>query len=251
LRGENHVPSAVLATRGLTKTHGSGEAKVDALRGVDLDIFPGEFVAIMGSSGSGKSTLLHLLAGLDQPTTGRILLEETDIVSLGDDARTLLRRQRIGLVFQSFQLLDMLTAAENVALPLAIAGCPPARARLQAEQALEWVGVAHRSRHRPHELSGGEQQRVAVARALAIHPLVLLADEPTGNLDSVQGGRIIALLRRLVDERQQTVLMVTHDRGHAALADRTLFLRDGRIIAQPCRMPDAETAHETVDLRAA
>jgi putative ABC transport system ATP-binding protein len=223
------VPSVVLATRGLRKTHGSGGGRVEALRGVDLDICTGEFVAVMGSSGSGKSTLLHLLAGLDQPSGGRILLEGADLGSLGDQGRTLLRRQKIGLIFQSFHLLDMLTAEENVTLPLVIGGCPAALARKKVAHVLDCVGLCQRRRHRPHELSGGEQQRVAIARALVIEPLILLADEPTGNLDSVQGCHIIALLRHLVDERRQTVFMVTHDVGHAELADRTLYLRDGRI----------------------
>jgi putative ABC transport system ATP-binding protein len=204
----------------------------------------------MGSSGSGKSTLLHLLAGLDQPCDGQILLEGADLALLNDDARTLLRRQRIGLIFQSFHLLDTLTAEENVALPLAIGGCPPAQARQRAAQALQRVGLDRRGKHRPHELSGGEQQRVAIARALVIDPLILLADEPTGNLDSVQGCKIIALLRRLVDEHRHTVLMVTHDIGHAALADRVVFLRDGRIIDKPAALPEPERLYETVDVHA-
>jgi putative ABC transport system ATP-binding protein len=224
------VASPVFATKGLRKDHGWGEARVEALRGVDMEIAAGEFVAVMGASGSGKSTLLHLLAGLDQPSGGRILLDGADLTALTDDQRTLLRRQRIGLIFQSFHLLDMLTAEENVALPLAIEGCAPGLARQRAACALECVGLTQRGRHRPHELSGGEQQRVAIARALVIEPRILLADEPTGNLDSIQAAKIIALLRRLVDERRQTVLMVTHDTGHAALADRTLVLKDGRIL---------------------
>jgi putative ABC transport system ATP-binding protein len=223
---------AVLTAECLTKEHGSGPARVQALRSVDLAIVSGEFVAVMGSSGSGKSTLLHLLAGLDQPTAGSIRLDGIDLTALNDDRRTLLRRQRIGLIFQSFHLLDTLTAEENVALPLAIGRCRPAEARARAAAALASVGLAHRAHHRPGELSGGEQQRVAIARALVIEPLLLLADEPTGNLDSVQGGRIIDLLRRLVDERGQTLLMVTHDAGHAALADRIIRLHDGRIIEE-------------------
>jgi putative ABC transport system ATP-binding protein len=224
---------AVLTAEGLTKHYGSGPGRVEALRGLDLGLAPGEFVAVMGSSGSGKSTLLHLLAGLDQPTAGRIRLGETDLAALSDDERTLLRRRRIGLVFQSFQLLDMLTAEENVALPLTIAGRPGPEALRRAATALDVVGLAPRRRHRPHEMSGGEQQRVAIARALVIDPSILLADEPTGNLDSHQAARTIALLRRLVDERGHALLLVTHDPGHAGLADRVLRLRDGRLLDDP------------------
>jgi putative ABC transport system ATP-binding protein len=230
---------AVLTAQGVTKEHGSGPARVQALRGIDLSIAAGEFVAVMGSSGSGKSTLLHLLAGLDQPTAGSIRLEGIDLGFLDDDRRTLLRRRHIGLIFQSFHLLDTLTAEENVALPLAIGRCRPAEARARAAAGLAQVGLAHRAHHRPGQLSGGEQQRVAIARALVINPLILLADEPTGNLDSVQGGRIINLLRRLVDERRQTLLMVTHDPGHAVLADRIIRLHDGRVIEEiPVEMDD-------------
>jgi putative ABC transport system ATP-binding protein len=224
--------SPVLSTAALTKVHGTCAAPVQALRGIDLSIAPGEFVAIMGSSGSGKSTLLHLLAGLDRPSSGSIRMGGLDLHTLDEEERTLLRRRRIGLIFQSFQLLDLFTAEENVALPLVIGGCKAQEARRQAQHLLEKVGLSQRRTHRPHELSGGEQQRVAIARALVINPLLLLADEPTGNLDSVQGGRIMLLLRQLVDERQQTVLMVTHDAAHAALADRTLYLRDGQILEE-------------------
>jgi putative ABC transport system ATP-binding protein len=225
--------SAILTVEGLTKEHRSGGSPVQALRGIDLAVAAGEFVAVMGASGSGKSTLLHLLAGLDRPSGGRIRLQGADLGHLDDDARTRLRRRRIGLVFQSFHLLESLTAEENVALPLAIGGRGPAEARARAAEALACVELGHRRRHRPDQLSGGEQQRVAIARALVIEPLLLLADEPTGNLDSLQGGRIIDLLRRLVDERGQTLLMVTHDAGHAARADRLVRLRDGRVVGGP------------------
>jgi putative ABC transport system ATP-binding protein len=204
--------------------------RVEALRGIDLTIRHGEFVAVMGPSGSGKSSLLHLLAGLDHPTTGSIRVGGNDLASLDEDARALLRRRQIGLMFQSFQLLDTLTAEENVALPLAIGGCPAEEAQRRASRLLGRVELTHRRQHRPHELSGGEQQRVAIARALVIEPLLLLADEPTGNLDSVQGERIMTLLRQLVKERRQTLCMVTHDANHAALVDRIVSLRDGRII---------------------
>jgi putative ABC transport system ATP-binding protein len=233
----------VLSVAGLTKEHGTGPVRVHALRGVDLDVAPGEFVALTGASGSGKSTLLHLAAGLDRPTAGTVRLGGIDLARLGDDQRTLLRRQRVGLVFQSFHLLDMLSAEENVALPLAICGRAGAEARRRAARALDLVGLARRGRHRPHELSGGEQQRVAIARALVNDPLLLLADEPTGSLDSVQGARIIELLRGLADERRQTLLLVTHDTGHAALADRVVTLRDGRVVNGRARMrPGCEAA---------
>jgi putative ABC transport system ATP-binding protein len=224
--------AVILTAQALTKHFGSGPARVEALRGIDLALAPGEFVAVTGSSGSGKSTLLHLLAGLDRPTSGRVCLGGTDLGTLTDDGRALLRRQHIGLVFQSFQLLDMLTAEENVALPLAIAGCRGRQARARAAAALDVVGLAHRVGHRPHELSGGEQQRVAIARALVSGAPILLADEPTGNLDSVQGARTISLLRHLVDERRHTLLLVTHDCGHAARADRILRLHDGRLVEE-------------------
>jgi putative ABC transport system ATP-binding protein len=231
------VDNAVLVVTGLTKAYGTAAARVEALRGIDLTLRRGEFVAVMGPSGSGKSSLLHLLAGLDQPTAGSIRLGGVDLAQLGEDERALLRRRQIGLMFQSFQLLDTLTAEENVALPLAIGGCAAEEARLRAARLLGSVGLAHRRQHRPHELSGGEQQRVALARALVIEPLLLLADEPTGNLDSVQGDNVMTLLRQVVTEHRQTLLMVTHDPGHADRADRIIHLRDGRIEASARREP--------------
>jgi putative ABC transport system ATP-binding protein len=223
------VNNAVLVVADVTKAYGTAASRVEALRGIDLTLRRGEFVAVMGPSGSGKSSLLHLLAGLDQPTTGSIRIGGIDLAFLSEDERALLRRRQIGLMFQSFQLLDTLTAEENVALPLAIGGCSADEASRRAARLLGSVGLAHRRQHRPHELSGGEQQRVAIARALVIEPLLLLADEPTGNLDSVQGDKIMTLLRQLVAEHRQTLLMVTHDAGHAARADRIIHLRDGRI----------------------
>ena len=225
------MDNAVLVVAGLTKAYGTAASRVEALRGIDVTLRRGEFVAVMGPSGSGKSSLLHLLAGLDQPTGGSIRIGGVDLAVMSEDERALLRRRQIGLMFQSFQLLDTLTAEENVALPLAIGGCSADEARQRAARLLGSLGLAHRRQHRPHELSGGEQQRVAIARALVIEPLLLLADEPTGNLDSVQGDKIMTLLRQLVEEHRQTLLMVTHDAGHAARADRIIYLRDGRIEA--------------------
>ena len=207
----------VLIARGLVKVFGRA-APVQALRGVDLTVRRGEFIAITGASGSGKSTLLHLLAGLDQPTSGSLRVGDADLARLDEDGRALLRRKHLGLIFQSFNLLETLTAVENVALPLAIAGCRPAAARARAALALADVGLSHRGGHLPDQLSGGEQQRVAVARALAPGPLVLLADEPTGNLDSDHGRAVLDLLRRFVDQRGQTLVLVTHDPDRAACA---------------------------------
>jgi putative ABC transport system ATP-binding protein len=234
---------AVIVVRGLVKEHGSA-VKVQALRGLDLTVHAGELVAVMGASGSGKSTLLHLLAGLDRPTAGSIVLEGRDLARLSEDERALLRRSRLGLVFQGFHLLQTLTAEENVLLPLAIAGRAGAEGRRRAAEALACVGLARRRGHRPDQLSGGEQQRVAIARALVIDPVVLLADEPTGNLDSGAGARIMDLLCWLVDERGETLLMVTHDQSHAARADRVLRLHDGRLLpdAAPAPPPVAPAA---------
>jgi putative ABC transport system ATP-binding protein len=218
--------------QGLTKVFGTGEAKVEALRGIDLRVQPGEFVAVMGPSGSGKSTLLHLIGGLDAPTAGSVRVGGEDLGALSDDQLTLLRRRRVGFIFQTFNLLDMLTAEENVALPLLIDGVAEPAAHRQAVEALELVNVAGRRSHLPGRLSGGEQQRLAIARALVMRPLLLLADEPTGNLDSANGDQVMALLRRLADERRQTILMVTHAARHAAVADRLLHLRDGRVVEE-------------------
>jgi putative ABC transport system ATP-binding protein len=219
----------VLEARVLTKTYGGGEFRVEALRGVDLKVEQGEFLAIMGPSGSGKSTLLRLLGGVDGPSSGQVLLEGVDLAGLTDDQRTIIRRKRIGFIFQSFNLLPTLSAEENVALPLELDGVASADAQRRAVAALELVGVAHRRTHLPSTLSGGEQQRTAIARALVIEPALLLADEPTGNLDSANGRQVTALLRRLVDERQHTIVMVTHDRNVAAHADRLICLRDGLV----------------------
>jgi putative ABC transport system ATP-binding protein len=221
----------VLQARGLAKTYGEGAARVEALRGIDLAVRPGEFLAIMGPSGSGKSTLLHLLAGVEQPSSGQVLLEGRDLAQLSDDERTLIRRRRLGFVFQHFNLLPILTAAENVSLPLLLDGVASAEADERALRALALVGVDHRRTHLPSELSGGEQQRVAVARALAINPALLLADEPTGNLDSDTGQQVVRLLRQLVDQQHQTIVIVTHDAQIAAQADSILHVRDGLLQA--------------------
>ena len=216
---------ALLSLQGLEKRFGA----VSALRGIDLSVNRGEFVAIMGPSGSGKSTLLHLLGGLDEPTSGSVHVDGQDIGAMSDDEITQLRRRHIGFVFQAFNLLDVLTAAENVALPLIIDGMSEPKANARAKAVLERVGIDKRGEHYPTELAGGEQQRVALARSLCTGPVLLLADEPTGNLDSRNSEQIITLLRKLVDDDGQTVVMVTHDPGHAAMADRLITLRDGRI----------------------
>jgi putative ABC transport system ATP-binding protein len=221
-----------LEVRGLTRAFPSGVARINALEDVDLCVRPGEFVAVMGPSGAGKSTLLHLIAGLDTPTRGSITIDGQALASLDDDQVTLLRRRRLGFIFQAFNLLDVLTAQENVALPLLIDGVRDNEAQSRAEEALADVGLTDRSGHLPAQLSGGEQQRVAIARALVTRPVLVLADEPTGNLDSASGDQVLSLLRRLVDERRQTLLLVTHDARHAARADRLLRLRDGRVIEE-------------------
>ncbi len=214
--------------RALTRRYGSGETAVDALRGVEIDVQVGELVAVMGPSGSGKSTLMHILAGLDKPTSGTVRIAGTEITTLDDAKLTRLRRKHIGFVFQFFNLLPMLTAEENVVLPLSIAGEKPDRAWL--DELLEKMGLDGRRAHRPSELSGGQQQRVAIARALVSRPTILFADEPTGNLDSKTGGEILELLRESVDAYGQTTVMVTHEARAAAIADRILFLADGRIV---------------------
>jgi len=221
----------ILRTEQLEKTFsGSGaEAAVAAVRGVDLAVDPGDFVAITGASGSGKSTLLHMLGGISRPTAGRVFLEDVDLAVLGDDDLAAIRRRRIGFVFQRYNLLPELSLVENVALPLALDGVAAARSDVAAREALEAVGMAHRAGHRPDELSGGEQQRGAIARALVTSPAVVLADEPTGALDSENSARVVELLRRLVAERGQTVVLVTHDPTVAAAAGRVVRMRDGRI----------------------
>jgi putative ABC transport system ATP-binding protein len=218
---------AVAATR-LARQYGDGESAVHALRGVSLQVPVGQFTAVMGPSGSGKSTLMHMLAGLDRPTTGRVSVGDQDITDMPDKELTKLRRRHIGFVFQSFNLLPMLTAEENILLPLSIAGRKPDPAAVAA--LIARVGLGERLGHKPSQLSGGQQQRVAIARALASQPTVLFADEPTGNLDSTTGVEVLALLREAVELDRQTTVMVTHDPRAAASADRVLFLADGRIV---------------------
>jgi putative ABC transport system ATP-binding protein len=223
-------PAVRVAARGVRRRYGDGETAVDALDGVSLSIAAGELVAVMGPSGSGKSTLMHILAGLDRPTAGQVWIDGTDIARLGDTALTKLRRSHVGFVFQFFNLLPMLTAEENIVLPLQLAG-RSADPTWTAEL-LDTVGLTGRRRHRPAELSGGQQQRVAIARALASRPAVVFADEPTGNLDSATSGGILTLLRGMVTAYGQTTVMVTHDPQAAAIADRILFLADGRIVTE-------------------
>ena len=221
------APPAVAAS-GVSRRYGDGESAVDALRSVSLEVPAGQFTAVMGPSGSGKSTLMHLLAGLDQPTEGSVEIKGREITTMNDRELTLLRRQHVGFVFQFFNLLPVLSAEENIALPLSLAGKKPDREWL--DTLLEQVGLADRRRHRPSELSGGQQQRVAIGRALITRPTVLFADEPTGNLDSHTGAEVLDLLRQSVDEYGQTTVMVTHDSRAATTADRVLFIADGRVV---------------------
>jgi putative ABC transport system ATP-binding protein len=220
----------VVSATEVTRRYGEGEAAVDALRGVSLQVKPGELVAVMGPSGSGKSTLMHLLAALDTPTGGTIAIAGQDVGSLSDSEVTKLRREHIGFVFQFFNLLPMLDAEENIRLPLTIAGQKADPAFF--ENLLNRVGLADRRSHRPAELSGGQQQRVAIARALVSQPSVVFADEPTGNLDSKTGAEILELLRASAEELNQTMVMVTHDANAATIADRVLFLADGVIVEE-------------------
>jgi putative ABC transport system ATP-binding protein len=232
--------SAARAT-GLSKFYGSGDAAVAALDDVSVALGEGQFTAIMGPSGSGKSTLLHMLAGLDRPTSGEVYLGDTEITSLNDKALTLLRRDRIGFIFQSFNLLPTMTAAENIVLPMRIAGRKPDEHWVAS--IVETVGLTGRLSHRPSELSGGQQQRVAAARALASKPQIVFADEPTGALDSRSGAELLAFLRKAVTELGQTVVMVTHDPTAASYADRVIFLADGHIVDEM----HAATADEVLD----
>jgi putative ABC transport system ATP-binding protein len=234
--------SAIVAASDLRRRYGQGEAAIDALDGVSVSFPKGRFAAIMGPSGSGKSTLMHNLAGLDRPTSGTVTVDGVELTGLDDKRLTQLRRDRIGFIFQTFNLLPVLSAEENILLPLSIAGRKPDQEWL--DRLVDTIGIRDRLSHRPAEMSGGQQQRVAVARALVSRPAVVFADEPTGNLDSKASGDVLELLRQAVDEFDQTVVMVTHDAHAASFADRLLVLADGRI------MHDRESAstEEALDL---
>jgi putative ABC transport system ATP-binding protein len=239
-----HTNGTVVSAHELARRYGEGDTAVDALRGVSLDVTKGKLTAVMGPSGSGKSTLMHLLAGLDRPTSGDVTIAGQNITTLDDTALTKLRREHIGFVFQFFNLLPMLTAEENVLLPLTIAGEKPDEEWLTA--LLQKTGLDNRRSHRPSELSGGQQQRVAIARALVSKPTVVFADEPTGNLDSKTSGEILTLMRDSVDSYGQTTVMVTHDARAAAIADRILFLDDGEIV-KDLGKTDAKTVLATME----
>jgi putative ABC transport system ATP-binding protein len=240
--GEGEKPSAIVRARDLRRRFGQGDAAVDALAGVTVDFPSGRFAAIMGPSGSGKSTLMHLLAGLDRPTSGTVSIAGVELTELDEHALTRLRRDRIGFIFQTFNLLPVLSAEENILLPLSIAGREVDRGWF--DRLVDTVGIRDRLNHRPAELSGGQQQRVAVARALISRPSVVFADEPSGNLDSKSSGDVLQLLRQAVDDFQQTVVMVTHDAHAASFADRLLVLADGRIVHDG----DAASTEQVLDL---
>ncbi len=221
---------AIIQVESVRKQYRLGQVTVEALAGVDFAVTEGEFVAIMGPSGSGKSTLLHLLGGLDQPTNGEVTLAGKRLSVLKDDAITLVRRRNVGFIFQFYNLIPTLTAEENIALPLIIDGKRVSQHQARIDQLLNLVGIADRRHHKPDQLSGGQQQRVAIARAFVTQPSIVLADEPTGNLDSKSGDEVLTLLRRSCDEFGQTIIMVTHDPKAASYADRVVFLKDGRIV---------------------
>jgi putative ABC transport system ATP-binding protein len=234
----SHAAARAIA---LTKVYGEGGAQVHALDGVSVDIRSGEFTAVMGPSGSGKSTLMHCLAALDQPTSGDVFIGAERLGSLGDKALTVLRRDRVGFVFQAYNLVPTLSAEENILLPLSIAGRKPEPEWY--DTVIDAVGLRDRLKHRPNEMSGGQQQRVACARALVSRPEIVFADEPTGNLDSTSSAEVLAFLRRSVSEFGQTIVMVTHDPLAASYTDRVVFLADGRVVDE-MRNPTAETVLE-------
>ncbi|HEU4513718.1 MAG TPA: ABC transporter ATP-binding protein [Nocardioidaceae bacterium] len=237
------TPEKAVAARAvdLRKVYGEGEAAVNALDGVDIEFYAAEFTAVMGASGSGKSTLMHCMAALDSPTSGQVFLGDTDLSTLKDKALTELRRDKIGFVFQSFNLVPTLTAQENIELPLSIAGRKPDQGWF--DTVIDTVGLRDRLDHRPNELSGGQQQRVACARALMSRPEIAFADEPTGNLDSTSGAEVLSLLRRSADEHGQTIVMVTHDPVAASYTDRVVFLADGKVVDE-LRHPTRESVLE-------
>ena len=239
--GAEAVDHPIVVARDVVRRYGQGETAVTALDGVSLSVDRGELVAVMGPSGSGKSTLMHILAGLDKPTEGEVWIGDEEITRMGDNALTRLRRRHIGFVFQFFNLLPTLTAEENIVLPMRIAGDRPDKRWLA--EVINSVGLSDRRRHRPAQLSGGQQQRVAIARAMLSRPSVMFADEPTGNLDSRSSGEILELLRRSAEDYGQTTVMVTHDAHAATIADRIVFLADGRVV----RTQGRSTATEVLD----
>jgi len=240
---------SVVSAKSITRRYGEGESAVDALRGVSLEVMSGELTSVMGPSGSGKSTLMHILAGLDRPTEGTVEIAGSEITRMNDNELTLLRREHIGFIFQFFNLLPMLTAEENILLPLSLAGEKPDKEWV--DELIAKVGLDDRRTHRPSELSGGQQQRVAIARSLVTRPTVLFADEPTGNLDSTTSDEILKLLRSSVDEYGQTIVMVTHDAGAAAVADRTAFLADGELVRDLGRSSSSQVLDAMNDIQTA
>jgi putative ABC transport system ATP-binding protein len=240
----------ILHTTGLRKQYQMGEVTVDALRGVDFVVPQGQFVAIMGPSGAGKSTLLHLMGGLDVPSDGDVVLGGKRLAHLSDDEITIVRRRQVGFIFQFFNLLPTLSAAENVALPLLIDGKRIQDYASRVDELLDLVGLADRRDHRPDQLSGGEQQRVAIARAFVTDPKIVLADEPTGNLDSNSGTAVLELLRRACKELNATVVMVTHDPRAASYADRVVFLRDGKVVRELAPSDEGHSPQEIMDVMA-
>jgi putative ABC transport system ATP-binding protein len=240
---------SVVRADDVVRVYGEGDTAVRALRGVSVQIEPGQLTAVMGPSGSGKSTLMHILAGLDKPTSGSVQIDGIEITTLGDNDLTRLRRKHIGFIFQFFNLLPMLTARDNVLLPMTIAGEKPDDGFF--DELIDRVGLGDRLTHRPAELSGGQQQRVAIARALVSRPTVVFADEPTGNLDSRTSGEILTLMRGSVDEYGQTTVMVTHDAKAAAMADRVLYLADGEIVKETGQSSQHEILQiiDTLDLQ--
>jgi putative ABC transport system ATP-binding protein len=239
-----------LQTSGLSKQYQMGEVTVDALRGVDFGVQQGEFVAVMGPSGSGKSTLLHLIGGLDTPSDGDVMLGGKRLAHLSDDDVTIVRRRQVGFIFQFFNLLPTLSAAENVALPLLIDSKRLEDYQARIDDLLEMVGLADRAHHRPDQLSGGQQQRVAIARAFVTEPKIVLADEPTGNLDSKSGTTVLEMLRKTCKDLNATVVIVTHDPRAASYADRVVFLQDGRFVRELLSGDDGLSTQEIMDVMA-
>ncbi len=231
------TPEALLVAEGVRKIYRTGDVSVPALRGLDLSVRAGELVAVMGPSGSGKTTLLNCLSGLDDIDGGRVIVQGRDLFKMADSDRTEHRARSMGFVFQSYNLIPVFTAVENVELPLLLVGTGAAEARKRSLDMLDRVGLAHRAAHRPNEMSGGEQQRVTVARALVARPAIVWADEPTGNLDTAMAGQIMALLQRLNAEDGQTIVLVTHDPGIGAAATRLIRMRDGQLQSDEARQP--------------